>query len=446
MGGQAVPKLIPRAMMNLSDELRDRPFTVMTGGSGTPSFEEAISALNVNRRYYYLSGGEFRRRVNKGEVDFFDFWVSEYSRLVRRRIIPSPEGIDVTVLEVTGIGENGEIIPSLSVDSSMALVEASSRVILEVNTGKPVLEGLHDMYLSEQGVPIPISNVMDRAGKPYMKIPDSKIAAIVVDSAEEEAGGSYRKVGGNDAAVAENVSEVIENELGSSVKATPLQLGAGSVSSAIVERLDMESIKIWSEIIPSKWTAFIGSKISEISASSIYTLPGEDRYTEDFLDNFKSVRKNIVLRPNEITNSSEVIARLGVVSVQQAISIDIFGAANVSHIGGKIYNGVGGSGDFTRAAGTTVLALSSVTADTRHSKIVPMLPVVDIPKQDVDFVVTEQGIADLRALNPVNRARAVISNCSHPAFRERLSAYLEKALKNPQHVPVNPPDALEWMQ
>lgn len=446
MGGQSVPKLIPRAMLEQKDELDGKALTILTGGGGTASFEKAMNNIDVARRYYYLSGKDFREKVNEGKAKFFDFWVGEYSHMIRRRLVPSSDGIDVTVIEVTGIGENGEIIPSLSVDTSMAMVQASKKVILEINTEKPVLRGLHDMYLSSIGEPIPITGVLDRAGKPYLTIPESKIAAIVMGNTREEEAGSYSSVSAGDLVIAERISAVVDEELSKEKFPIPLQLGAGPIASAVIEKMDREQLDIWSEIIPSRWTSFIGSKVKGISASAIYTLPGEQKYTDAFLEGYSDFGGEIILRTNEITNSSEVIARLGLIAVQQAISMDIFGAANVSHIGGKIYNGVGGSGDFTRSARTTILALSSATSNGKFSKIVPMLPNVDIPKQDIDIVVTDQGSADLRGLSPVERARLIIERCSHPNFREDLSSYLEKALKNPQHIPFEPDEAARWMK
>ncbi len=445
MGGQSVPKLIPSAMLSLRGELGETGLTVLNGGGATASFEKFVNGIDVARRYYYLSGSESREKVNSGRVSFFDYWVAEYSRMLREGGIPAGSPIDVAVIEATGITEEGGIVPSLSVDASMAMVHASRKVIVEINTAKPELMGLHDLYLPIHGEPIEIRSVMDRVGRDCMTIQASKIAAVVTGETREEVAGSYSRVSGDDLEIADRLSTVLDSELSWKGFDSPLQLGAGPIASAVIEKIDRESLQIWSEIIPSRWTAYLGSKVKCVSASAVYTLPGEQHYTDAFLDDFGSFDGSIVLRPNEITNSGELISRLGVVAVQPAISIDIFGGANVSHIGGRIHNGVGGSGDFTRSARTTILALPSATSDCSVSRIVPMLANVDIPKQDADMVVTEQGVADLRGLGPAERANLIIDRCSHPAFKDRLQRYLSRALERKQHLPFDPSLAAQWM-
>ncbi len=150
-----------------------------------------------------------------------------------------------------------------------------------------------------------------------------------------------------------------------------------------------------------------------------------------------SVLKHVVLRPYDVTNSLEVIARLNVVTIQQAIEVDLFGGANASHVGRNAHNGVGGSPDFTRAARLVVVAMSSTAAGDRYSRIVPLLASADIPRQDVDILVTEQGIADLRVLSPRERAEAIIDRCSHPRFRDDLWAYYRKAKEAGGHLPFS---------
>ncbi len=447
MGGQSVPKLIPDAIARL-EESEDMNFslTVFTGGSGTPRFENDLSKVSVPRRYYYLSGNYFRERVNHRDTEFFDYWVSEYSRFIRDGTITRGRMLDLTVIEATAIDENGNIVPSLSVDSSAAFIESSKKVIIEVNESKPILNGLHDIYLPEYGKPIHIVNVLDRIGNPTIKIPKSKIAAIVISSEKEEAGGSYRAVDENDFKIAKNISSFLEGEYyrGFLQQRNPIQLGAGPVASAVMSTLTMEHLQIWSEIIPAKWFNSLGTKVDSISASALYTIQGEESYLDYLFDNMDFAKKHIVLRPNEVTNSAEVIQRLGVVAVQQAIEIDIFGAANVSHINGMIHNGVGGSGDFTRAARLVIVALPSTASNEGYSRIVPMLLNTDIPKQDIDVVITEYGVADLRGFSPRERAKEIIEKCSHPKYKDILLRYYEKAFSKNGHIPVDLEAVLEF--
>lgn len=449
MGGQSVPKAIPRAIAELVEkENLQISLNIFAGGGGTPQFERSLSKIDVRRRYYYLSGNYSRNRVNEAKTELFDYWVGEYSRSLREGSINSGKKLDLTVIEATAIDNSGNIVPSLSVDASTALIDASKKLIIEINESKPILSGLHDIYKLMRGRPIEIRSVKDKIGLPYISVPRSKIAAIVLTSEREEAGGSYSAVEEQDLRISENIVEFLEGEYQRhkiSVR-NPIQLGAGPIASAVMEKLARNHLRVWSEITPAKWTESLGSKVDYISASAFYILPGEEKFLDFIYENLNYIRKHAILRPSEIANSMEIISRLEVVVLQQAIEIDIFGNANVSHINGKIYNGVGGSGEFTRAAKLTILVLPSTASKGRYSRIVPMLSNVDIPKQDIDVIITEVGIADLRGLSPRERATLIIDHCSNQKFKDMLNEYYFKALKSGGHLPFDFLAALKFRQ
>jgi acetyl-CoA hydrolase len=136
----------------------------------------------------------------------------------------------------------------------------------------------------------------------------------------------------------------------------------------------------------------------------------------------------IVLRPQEISNHPTIIRRLGVIAMNAALEVDIYGNANSSHLfGTDIVNGVGGSGEFTRNAYLPIIMCPSTIRGGRVSCIVPMTPHIDSNEHSVQIVVTDQGIADLRGLGPMQRAKTIINNCAHPAYRDYLYRYLERS-------------------
>ncbi|WP_313470411.1 acetyl-CoA hydrolase/transferase C-terminal domain-containing protein, partial [Lysinibacillus sp.] len=138
-------------------------------------------------------------------------------------------------------------------------------------------------------------------------------------------------------------------------------------------------------------------------------------------------KDKIMFRPQEISNNPEVIRRLGVISFNTAIEVDIYGNVNSTHINGtKIMNGIGGSGDFARNARITIFVTSSLAKDGAISTIVPFVSHIDHTEHDVDVIVTEQGYADLRGLPPVKRAEKLIE-IAHPKYRPQLRAYFEEA-------------------
>jgi succinyl-CoA:acetate CoA-transferase len=137
-----------------------------------------------------------------------------------------------------------------------------------------------------------------------------------------------------------------------------------------------------------------------------------------------------VLRPQEISNHPEVIRRLGLIAMNGLIEADIYGNVNSTHIrGSSIMNGIGGSGDFARNAWLSIFMTPSSAKNGGISCIVPMVTHVDHTEHDVQVIVTEQGLADLRGLSPKKRAKVVIENCAHPVFKPALEEYSEMALK-----------------
>jgi succinyl-CoA:acetate CoA-transferase len=142
------------------------------------------------------------------------------------------------------------------------------------------------------------------------------------------------------------------------------------------------------------------------------------------------LRDRIVLRPQEISNHPEVIRRLGVIAMNGLIEADIYGNVNSTHVRGtSIMNGIGGSGDFARNAYLSIFMTPSTAKHGAVSCIVPMATHVDHTEHDVQILVTEQGLADLRGLSPRQRARIIIDKTAHPTFRPALSDYFERACR-----------------
>ena len=135
-----------------------------------------------------------------------------------------------------------------------------------------------------------------------------------------------------------------------------------------------------------------------------------------------------MMRPQEISNHPEIIRRLGLISINTALELDIYGNVNSTHVlGTKMMNGIGGSGDFARNARLAIFVTKSIAKGGNISSIVPFVSHVDHTEHDVDVIVTEQGYADLRGLAPRERVELIIENCVHPMYRDQLRAYYEEA-------------------
>ena len=112
--------------------------------------------------------------------------------------------------------------------------------------------------------------------------------------------------------------------------------------------------------------------------------------------------------------------------------------------GTKMMNGIGGSGDFTRHAHIAIFVTKSIAKAGAISSVVPMVSHTDHTEHDVDVLVTEQGLADLRGLAPRERARKVIECCAHPDYREALLSYFERACEHGGQTPHLLNEALSW--
>jgi succinyl-CoA:acetate CoA-transferase len=160
-------------------------------------------------------------------------------------------------------------------------------------------------------------------------------------------------------------------------------------------------------------------------------------------------RSRMILRPQEISNHPELVRRLGCIAMNGLIEADIYGSVNSTHVmGSRIQNGIGGSGDFARNAFVSIFMTPSTAKGGTISAIVPMVSHVDHIPQDVQVLVTEVGLADLRGLSPKLRAEVIIANCAHPAYRPLLRDYFQRARQHSwgQHAPCLLAEALAWHQ
>lgn len=109
-------------------------------------------------------------------------------------------------------------------------------------------------------------------------------------------------------------------------------------------------------------------------------------------------------------------------------------------------NGIGGSGDFARNGYMSFFVTPSTAKNGAISAIVPMVSHVDHTEHDVQIIVTEQGLADLRGLSPRQRAICIIENCAHPDYKAALLDYFDRANNSgrPVHTPHILSEALSW--
>lgn len=228
----------------------------------------------------------------------------------------------------------------------------------------------------------------------------------------------------------------------------PLQAGIGTIANAVLHGFidtPFHDLKMYSEVLQDSTFELIDAgKMSFASASSI-TLSAE--MYQKVLPKLAEYKHHLVLRPQEISNHPEVIRRLGLICINTALEFDLYGNVNSTHVGGtQMMNGIGGSGDFARNAYLSIFVTKSIAKNGAISSVVPMVSHVDHTEHDVDILITEQGLADLRGLAPRERARLVIDNCVHPDYRDQLADYYQRALERGGHTPHILEEAFSWHQ
>jgi acyl-CoA hydrolase len=453
MANTSYPKVIPRALARYVEESGERfDLIVFSAGTCGIDHEESLAKIGIRRRYPFGAAAEITRKlVNMRSYEVADMWLYEYASWLRRGVFSRRFGkIDVAVIEITGF-HNEDAVLGLSVDAAPALVNSAEKVIVELSVVKPYLYGLHDIYEVKPGDIINIRGVLDRVGESVLKIPKSKLAAIVVSDLEDQR-GHYTPGGEIDRKVVENILDFLSQETtrDPNLKSEyfTLQPAAGPIASMLADKiteLDVD-FRIWGEVTSVRWVKHLGDKVKGASAAVIYTLPGEEKFREYLYENINEIKKHVVLRSYEVTNNPQIISRFIHVVIQQAIEVDIYGHVNVSHIERMVYGGVGGSGDHVRPSYLTIIALPSITSKG-FPRIVPIVSHVDIVEHDVDVIVTDQGWADLRGLSPVERAKIIIERCAHPSYKDLLWEYFEEVITRREgHQPVDFVRAHEFLK
>lgn len=442
-------KAVPLA---LAERAKREPLkiTLMTGASLGNDLDKTLAEAHVlARRLPFQSDPGLRKAINAGEVMFIDQHLSETVELLRTHQIPD---VDIAIVEAVAITETGGIIPTTSVGNSASFAILAPKVIVEINLSQPLLlEGLHDIYIPTKRPhrePIPVIAPESRVGLPYIHIPPERIAAIVITEKLD----SSAKVSPPDdetRAIAGHLidflgHEVKKGRMGNDLR--PLQAGIGSVANAVLHGLiasPFHDLKMYSEVLQdSTFDLFDADKLVFASGSSI-TLSAE-KYRE-VMPHIGDYKQRLLLRPQEISNHPEVVRRLGVLCINTAIEFDIYGNVNSTHIGGtQMMNGIGGSGDFARNGYLSIFVTKSIAKEGKISSVVPMVSHVDHTEHDVDILITEQGLADLRGLAPRERAALIIANSAHPLYRDRLADYYRRALARGGHTPHVIGEALSW--
>ncbi|RMJ26530.1 acetyl-CoA hydrolase [Aspergillus sp. HF37] len=422
--GVGYPKKIPTALAdhveknNLQGQLK---YSLFVGASSGAETENRWARLNmIERRSPHQVGKEIAKGLNTGDIKFFDKHLSMFpSDLVYGwYTLNKPNNkLDVAVIEASAITEDGGIIPGASVGASPELIQMADKIIIEVNTASPSPE--------------------DRIGTPQIPVDPEKVVAVVESDYPDQTQPNAPEDEASQA-IAGNLIDFWKHEVNKGrlpQNLLPIQSGIGNIANAVVGGLskggaNFKNLKVWTEVLQDSFLdLFDSGNLDFATATSIRFSPeGFKR----FYDNWDRYAGKLLLRSQQVSNSPEIIRRLGCIGMNTPVEVDIYAHANSTCVmGSRMLNGLGGSADFLRSSKYSIMHTPSTrpskTDPTGVSCIVPFCTHVDQTEHDLDVVVTEQGLADVRGMSPRERARAIIKKCSHPDYQPILTDYLDRA-------------------
>lgn len=434
---KAVTKELAKIATAEHEAGREFKVSLFTGASTGQSTDGDLALADaIKYRAPYTTNGDFRKYVNQGKVAYNDLHLSHMAQELRYGFMGD---VDWAILEVCDIEEGADTCKAYLTAAggiSPTVARLAKNVILELNTfHSPNAKFIHDVYEPldpPYRQPIPITKVSDRIGKPYVEIEAKKIAGVVECNIADEA-RAFKDSDPITDMIGHRVAEFLVNDMKRGIIPSsflPLQSGVGSTANAILGALGQDKnvpdFNVYTEVLQD---SVVGMMLDgRVKDASTCSLTVSNECLMQIYDNIDYLKNHLTLRQSEISNSPEVIRRLGVIAINTAIEVDIFGNANSTHISGtKMMNGIGGSGDFERNAYISIFTCPSVAKGGLISSIVPFVSHQDHSEHDVNIIVTEQGVADLRGKSPIERAQTIIENCAHPDYKQLLWDYLKIA-------------------
>lgn len=392
------PGILLRAMVDNKEQYKDVEIVHMVAMGGAeyakPGMEEHF------RHNAIFVGGSTREAVNSGRADFTTCFFSEVPKMFREGFLP----VDVALVQVSPPDENGNCSFGVSVDYTKPAAESAKIVIAEVNdemprTGGDTLINVKDLdYIVETSYPL-------------IELHPPKIGDV-------------------ERAIGENCASLIDD-------GDTLQLGIGAIPDAVLLFLkDKKDLGIHSEMISDGVVELVEAGVITNKKKSLH--PGKTvvsfimgtKKLYDYINNNPGVE----MYPVDYVNNPVIVAKNdNIISINSCVQVDLMGQVCSESIGDKQISGVGGQVDFVRGAmmakgGKSIIAMPSTAGRGKVSRIVSRLDdgaTVTTSRNDVDYIVTEYGVARLRGKTLRDRAKALI-NIAHPDFRTELIESFEK--------------------
>ncbi len=340
-------------------------------------------------------GAPARKAIAENRADYTPAFFSDVPIMIRNGELP----IDVFAFTCSPPDEKGFVSIGLSCDYGWQAIKSAKTVIAEVNPNMPRTFGESFVHVTD----------IDGFMCSWEPLPESKPGKI---SDEDRQIGKY-------------IADLVHD-------GDCLQLGIGAVPDAVLSFLgDKKNLGIHSEMISDGVLPLLESgvingqaKQRDVGRVCVTFLMGS-RKLYDYVDNNPIIK----MLPVDVCNNPAVISQNdNVVSINSCVQVDLQGQVCAEAIGLRQISGIGGQMDFVRGAnlskgGRSIIALHSATKDLSESKIVPTITTggpVTTSRCDVNYIVTEYGVAQLRGQTLRERAKRLIA-VAHPKFRAELA-------------------------
>ena len=435
------PKAVTAELAKVAHEEHEagRPFQVgiLTGASTGASCDGVLSLENAIRyRAPYTTNSDFRKCVNAGRIAYNDIHLSQMAQELRYGFLGD---VDWAILEACAVTDDGKVYLTAAGGISPTIARLAKKgVIIELNAFHSDRSiGIHDVYEPldpPSRAAIEINKPSDRIGTTYVQVDPKKIVGIVECNIPDEA-RAFKDSDPVTDQIGQNVADFLMADMKRGIIPSsflPLQSGVGSTANAILGALGsnpaVPAFNVYTEVLQDAVVELM--RQGRVKSASTCSLTVTNEVLKGIYDDIELFKDRLVLRPSEISNNPEIIRKLGVIAINTAIEVDLYGNVNSTHIcGTKMMNGIGGSGDFERNAFLSIFTCPSVAKGGSISSIVPFCSHLDHTEHDVNVVITEQGVADLRGKSPIQRAQLIIENCAHPDYKQLLWDYLKIADK-----------------
>lgn len=391
--GTGEPQLLPEALVKHQDEVEG--VVVYHGIALGPSVYcgENVKPEHVQHLTIF-AGTHTRKAVQQGRALFVPMHFSDAPIAIRNDVVP----VDVAWIHVSPPNKHGYCTLGISIDYQRSAIENASLVVAEVNPNMPRTFGDTLVHVNEIDYFVQSDRALIEMGKP--------------------------KIGEVESAIGKYIADLVQD-------GATLQFGMGAIPNAIVGFLkEKNDLGLHSELISDGAMELMKAGNATNLKKNIHvgktvgTFASGTKELYDWLDENPAVE----FYPVDYINNSYIIAKNdNVFSVNSALQADLQGQVGAETINGKQFSGIGGQVDFVRGAtwskgGKSIIAMPATAKNGEVSRIVAGFKpgdAITTPRNDVDYVVTEFGVAHLRGVDIAERARRLIM-IAHPKFRDQL--------------------------